>query len=77
MFFGEFRRRQLIVELGGRAPTTAVASSDKASQASGGVGARLQQAFGRRFVVVLDAFGVVRENSRESFGGRLELLVKF
>src|SRR5207253_8424060 len=77
MFFGEFRRRQLILEIGGKVPTTAVASADKSFQAAEGIGARFQQAFGRRSVVIFDAFGALRENSRESFGGRLEFLVKF
>lgn len=75
MYFGELRRRQLVFELGGRAPTHSPLLLRQ--EPAAGIGARYQQAFGRRFVLVLDAFGVVREASREAFGGRLEVLVKF
>ena len=75
MFFGELKRRQLILELGGRAPTHAPTLLRQ--QPAEGIGARYQQAFGRRLVVILDTFGVLRENSEESWGGRLEFLVKF
>lgn len=71
MFFGELRRRQLTFELGGLTPT-----DGRDSQATA-LGARYQQALGQRTILVLDAFGALRENSRESFGGRMELLVKF
>ena len=75
MFFGELKRKQLILELGGRAPTRAPTLLRQ--QPAEGIGARYQQAFGRRLVVILDTFGVLRENSEESWGGRLEFLVKF
>lgn len=71
MFFGELRRRQLTFELGGLSPT------DGRNGQATALGARFQQALGTRTVLVLDAFGALRENSRESFGGRMELLVKF
>lgn len=71
MFFGPTKRQQLILELGGRNAT------DNTSPAAGAIGARYQHAFGRRVVVVLDAFGGLRENSAEPFGGRFEVLVKF
>jgi hypothetical protein len=75
MFFGELRRRQLILEIAGRAPTKSPAQLRQ--EPAEGLGARYQQAFGRRVVLVLDAFGVLRERSEEAFGGRVELLVKF
>ena len=75
MFFGELRRQQLIFELGGRAPTQTPLVLRQ--RAAGGVGVRYQQAFGRRFVLVLDAFGVARDSSDASVGGRIELLTKF
>lgn len=71
MFFGELRRRQLTMELGGLTPT------DGRNTRASALGARYQQAIGQRTILVLDAFGALRENSRESFGGRVELLVKF
>jgi hypothetical protein len=75
MFFGELRRKQLVLEIGGRAPTSA--PSLLRQQPAVGIGARYQQAFGRRLVLVLDVFGVARENASESYGGRVELLTKF
>ena len=75
MFFGELRRRQLILEIGGRAPTQTPTLLRQ--QPAEGVGARYQQAFGRRLLVVLDTFGVLREKNQDSFGGRVEFLVKF
>lgn len=71
MFFGELRRRQLILEVGGRN------STDGTSPSAVATGLRYQQAFGRRLVMVVDAFGGIRESSKEPFGGRLEFLVKF
>jgi hypothetical protein len=75
MFFGELHRKQLILELGGRAPTQSPAFTRQ--QAAGGIGARYQQAFGRRFVLVVDTFEVGREASGNSYGGRMELETKF
>jgi hypothetical protein len=75
MFFGELRRQQLLFEIGGRAPTERPTLPRE--QAAYGIGARYQHAFGRRTVLVLDAFGVSRHRTDDSFGGRMELLVKF
>jgi len=75
MFFGELRRTQLILEIGGRQPTKSPILVRQ--QPAAGIGARFQQALGRRFVIVVDAFGVLREEQKESYGGRLELLTKF
>jgi len=74
-YFGPLRRTQLILEIGGRVPTKSPALVRE--EPAAGIGARYQKAFGRRFVVIVDAFGVVRENQKESYGGRLELLTKF
>lgn len=71
MFFGELRRRQLTFEIGGRDAT------DGRSLAAGAIGARFQQAIGRRYVMIVDTFGGIREKSKEPFGARLEFLVKF
>lgn len=75
MFFGELRRRQVVFEIGGRAPTDEAVLLRQ--QAAEGVAVRFQQGLGRRFVFILDAFGVHRETSHTSFGVRTELLVKF
>jgi hypothetical protein len=75
MFFGELRRRQVVLEVGGRAPTQT--ASLLRQQAAEGVGARFQQAFGRRFTFIVDAYGVHREEAHNAYGGRTELLVKF
>jgi hypothetical protein len=71
MFFGELRRQQLTFELGGRTPTSGITQSAVA------VGGRFQQALGRRFILRFDTFGGVQNNSREIYGGRTELLIKF
>jgi hypothetical protein len=70
MFFGEFRRRQLILEAGG------LASTDEGSSAEA-VGARFQQALGRRSVLRFDLFGALQESTDDAYGARMELLVKF
>ncbi len=75
MFFGELRRRQLIFEIGGRAPTETPGLLRQ--QAVEGIAVRFQQALGRRFVWVVDAFGVNRNGSSIGAGGRTELEVKF
>jgi hypothetical protein len=75
MFFGELRRRQLVIEVGGRAPTH---GSDLFREESvAGIGVRFQQAFGRRFIGILDTFGGVRDSNEAAVGGRVELLTKF
>ncbi|MFT4586021.1 MAG: hypothetical protein ACI9VS_002352 [Candidatus Binatia bacterium] len=71
LFLGERRRRQVVAEIG------VVTSTNGDANAAQAVAARYQQAFGRRTVLVLDAFGALREDSRESYGGRLEFLIKF
>ncbi len=70
MFLGERHREQLIFEIGGRAPTQAPGESRQ--QAAEGAGLQYQQAFGRRFVLVVGAFGVARDESGMSVGGRVE-----
>lgn len=71
MFLGEQRRRQVILEGGG------VASTNGDANAAEAIAIRYQQAFGQRTVLVLDAFGALLEESPESFGGRVEFLIKF
>jgi len=75
MFFGELRRTQVILEIGGRIPTET--PQFVRQRAAEGIGARFQQAIGRRVVLVVDAFGVLREHTPNSYGGRFEVLVKF
>jgi hypothetical protein len=65
------QRTQIILEAGGVGQT-------KGTQDGGpGLAGRYQQAFGRRFVLVADAFVIDRKNRDTGFGGRLEFLVKF
>jgi hypothetical protein len=75
MFFGEYRRRLVILEIGGRAPTETPGLLRQ--QAAEGVAVRFQQALGRRFVLVVDGFGVNRNGSSVAGGGRSEVEVKF
>lgn len=70
MFFGEFRRRQLIIEAGG------LGSTDVSSNAQA-IGTRFQQAIGRRNVLIFDLFGARQESLDDAFGARMEFLVKF
>lgn len=67
-------RRQLIVELAARL------GLDDAVDDSYGLTARYQAAFGRRIVLVTDAFFGHRQQTgsdRQPYGGRVELVVKF
>ena len=75
IFFGELRRTQLTLEIGGRAPTQSPGLLRQ--EAAEGVAVRFQQAMGRHCILVLDTFGVNREASPASVGGRIELVVKF
>jgi hypothetical protein len=69
MFF-DHTRRQLVLELAGRKDTN---GSDTGA---GGIGARLEQAVGRRFVVRLDGFGVAQQVLGVRLGARLETMMK-
>jgi hypothetical protein len=75
MFLDKWHRRQLIFELGGRAPTQAPTLLRQ--EAAEGIATRFQQAFGRRFVLIVDLFGVSREEAGLSFGSRVEWETKF
>jgi hypothetical protein len=75
MFFDERHRQQLIFEIGGRAPTQA--PSEARQHAAEGIGLQYQRAFGRRFVLVASTFGVTRDESGMSVGGRVEWETKF
>jgi hypothetical protein len=69
MFFDNYRR-QLIMEIGGRA--------DESNDTTGaGIAARLQQAIGRRFIAQVDGFGVIRDDTDLGYGVRFEMTVKF
>ncbi len=75
-FFGPLKRRQLLTELGVRVGT---AGSEPSAAA---ISARYQMAFGRRTVLVLDAFTAFHEglggrSDDTRVGGRVELLLKF
>ena len=68
---GLYSRRQLVFELGGRKDT------DSTKQGAAAIGARLQQAIGRHFVLQLDGFAATYEDQDASYGLRSEVLVKF
>ena len=73
--FLDHTRKQLLVELGFRVGTRSSVTDAVAATV------RWQQAHGRRFVLVLDAFVAHRERlfggDETPFGGRVELVVKF
>ena len=70
-FFFDGERRQLILEVGGRSGTEDT-TTDQAA-----VGARYEQALGRRFVFRVDGFAATDENDNDSAGFRTELLTRF
>ena len=73
MFFAE-TRQQLILEIAGRLRT----KDSETGQQAVGLGGRFQVAMGRRFVFVVDAFGIYDFDVSESDkGGRIELVLKF
>ncbi|MCZ6506641.1 MAG: hypothetical protein O7A04_01140, partial [Acidobacteria bacterium] len=74
--YGPLMRRQLLGEVGVRVGTASDVPDAFAATL------RFQQALGRRFVVVLDAFGahfdeVAAGGDGTRFGGRVELVLKF
>jgi len=71
-FIDHQKRRQLIVELGGRN-----GYKNDGNDGQLALGARYQQAIGQRMVIQFDAFGALNENRDEGFGGRVELRVNF
>lgn len=75
MFLGARRREQLVFELGGRAQTET--PKYLRQEPAEGAGVQYQEAFGRRFVLVLAGFAVNRDDSGMSFGGRMEWVTKF
>jgi len=74
MFFGMIPRTQFTIEVGGRIPTESPATPEK--RAAGGIAARFQKAYGQRFVLIADGFGVLREGG-DGYGARLEWHTKF
>jgi hypothetical protein len=75
IYYGALRRTQLLLEIGARHPTKSPVLVQQ--EPSAGVAARYQKAFGRRYVLIVDAFGVVRQNETRGYGGRVEFLTKF
>lgn len=69
--FFSHHRRQLIVEVAGYEDT------DGRSAGTAGIGARLQQAVGRRFILRLDGFAAIRETGGDPLGIRAETRIKF
>ncbi|WP_070987692.1 hypothetical protein [Halofilum ochraceum] len=70
-FFWDGERKQVILEAGGRAGT------EDGTQDQAAVGARYQQALGRRFVFRLDGFVSTQEEADDGAGLRTELQVRF
>ena len=64
-------RRQLVLELAGRTSTAGRENGEA------GVGARFQQAFGRRSLLQLDAFASAGQGRSTGYGARVEWTVKF
>lgn len=74
MFFHD-KRRQLILELGGRDNTR---DTDQiANRGALALGARYQHAIGQHIIARLDTFGSVQEDRGPGYGSRLEFLTKF
>ena len=65
------RRRQVVVEIGGRKETRG------SSRGALGAAIRFQQAMGQHLVLVVDLSVARAERTDTSFGSRLELIVKF
>ena len=70
-FLDPSRRRQLVVELGGREATGRNAAGSLAT------GARYQQAFGQHTILQLDTFVALSEGEGFGYGGRVELRFEF
>ena len=69
--FSHDTRRQVIFELGGRQSTQGVDDGVMA------LGARFQQALGKRFILRFDAFGSIHETQDDGWGSRAEIVVQF
>jgi hypothetical protein len=65
------KRRQVIVELGGRHSTMSNGDGEIA------LGGRFQQALGRHTVVQVETFGALRESRDEGWGARCEVRFEF
>ncbi len=70
MFFDD-DRRQIIFEVAGRLGSETTVSDQ------GGIGARFQQAVGRRSVLQLDGFAIAKENQSDVLGMRSEWILRF
>lgn len=71
--FGEEADQQLIVEVGGRTPT----SSDSDEPGVLGVGARYQRSLNQHAIFVLDGYVTQDENGDTGYGARSEIRVKY
>ena len=69
--FFDDARKQLIVELGGRIDTV---NDDRGEIA---IGARYQQAFGRRGIWRVDGFATARERASDRYGARFGIQIQF
>ena len=67
----EAERRQLTVELGGRANYSSTADDGIA------LGGRFQQAIGQRYILIVDVYFGYEATADLIGGGRLELLIRF
>jgi hypothetical protein len=72
---GKLKRRQLVLEVAGRAPTTSPSLPSRRQAA--GAALRFQQAVGQHLVLIVDAFVAAQKNAPCSNGGRFETEVKF
>jgi hypothetical protein len=70
-FFGADRRKQLILETGGRVGTAGSSPSALAA------GAQYQQAFGQHIVTELEAFASINDGHGPGYGARVEVRFEF
>lgn len=71
IFLDPSQRRQLVLEIGGRAAT------DGSPTDAAAAGARYQQAFGQHMVLQLDAFAALNDAKEVGYGGRVEFRFEF
>jgi len=70
-FFWDGERRQLILEIGGRSGT------EKTTPDQVALGARFEQALGRRFIFRVDGFASRQQGADDGAGVRTELMTRF
>ena len=69
--FWDIHRRNLVLELAGRADTSGEGLNDFA------LGFQFQQAFFRRILLQVESFYAVQEDRDDAYGARSELLIQF